>query len=288
MTSRGCKLFALTLIPIFLSCCYYVGILAQTYVPISLDSMKACIQVGPEEKYEGKFTVTNAGDRSTQLDIMLTDYTITEQGAFQTLDPGALGERSLAGYISYAPDQITLEPGESAEVHYSFTLPADADGPHWAGLIVTAKAPIEEGTPSESDEGMGLVAHLRIRYVYTIIQRSLTPPPPEGRMVMIDANGSTTEDGGQILTVESTFENLGDAILTYQGYIEARNEQGEAILRYDFPVGHAVYPRARRIFSHTFRDVDMPAGQYLILCVIDFGGENLVGAQYMATVGESP
>ena len=106
-------------------------------------------------------------------------------------------------------------------------------------------------------------------------------------MVAIDVSGDTTEEGGQILTVESTFENMCDDLLTYQGYMEVRDEQGEAILRYDFPVGHSVYPRALRIFSHTFEDVDMPAGKYMILCVIDFGGDHLVGGQYMATVGGS-
>ena len=281
------RFFVLALIAIVLGVSHNVGLLGQYLPRISLDLMKTCIQVGPGEEYKGTFNVTNLGDRSAQLDIILTDYTITEQGRFESFEPGTLGERSLADYITYSPDQLTLEPGESAEVHYSFTLPAGADGPHWAALMVIPEASTEEVTPPESEEGFGFFVHWRIRYVHSIVQRSPSPPPPEGRMVTIDVSGDTTEEGGQILTVESTFENLCDDLLTCQGYIEVRDEQGEAILRYDFPRGAMVYPRAQRIFSHTFEDVDMPAGKYMILCVIDFGGDHLVGAQYMATVGGS-
>jgi hypothetical protein len=219
---------------------------------------------------------------------MLTDYIITEDGAFRILKPKTLDERGLVDYITYSPDQLTLGPGESAEVHYSFTLPTDATGPHWAALIVTPKASTEEVSPPESEEEIGLMVDWQICYGYCIIQRSPNPPPPVGRMVAIDVSGGTTEEGGQYLGVGSTFENMCDDILTCQVYMEVRDEQGEAIVRYDFPRGQMVYPRARQIFSHTFEDVAMPAGKYLILCVVDFGGDHLAGAQYMATVGEAP
>ena len=38
----------------------------------------------------------------------------------------------------------------------------------------------------------------------------------------------------------------------------------------------------------SYCDDAMSPGEYLVLCIIDFGGDHLVGAQYMATVGESP
>lgn len=107
-------------------------------------------------------------------------------------------------------------------------------------------------------------------------------------MTEMEVKGSTTEDGKRMLDVRGAFQNLCEDILVCQVYFEVRNEFGEVILRHELPLDRLVLPHAIRIFSHTFEDVAMSPGEYLVLCIIDFGGDHLVGAQYMATVGESP
>jgi len=145
----------------------------------------------------------------------------------------------------------------------------------------------EVTTQPKGEEEIRLAVRFVVNYVYVIIQRELSPSKPAGQMVEITVSGST-EDGKRMLTVRSTFQNLSDDVLGCQVYMEVCDEAGEAILRYDFPPDQVVLPRAQRIFSHTFEDVNMPPGQYLTLCVVDFGGDYLAAAQYLATVKGSP
>lgn len=260
----------------------------QVRSSIEFDSMTCFVQLSPGEDYTETFEVINRGDQPLALKVVLKDFTLTEKGELKTLAPGTLGDHSLAGYITYAPDQMTLEPGQSQRVTYSFTLPADATGPHWVALIVMPEAISTVTAPPEGEEGITLIARFQLNYAFVIIQRPLYPPKSIGQIAEIDVSGNTTREGKKMLAVRSTFQNLCGDILRCQVYMEVRDEAGEVILRYDFPPDRVVFPQAQRIFSHTFEDVNMPLGQYLILCVVDFGGDYLAAGQHLATVTALP
>jgi len=122
-------------VPSFALLLLFLGIsgLGQALPGIEFDSLRAVIQLAPGEGYNGAFQIRNTWDQPLSLRIALKDFVLNEDGAFVELDPGTLGEYSLANYITYTPDQVTLGPGESQTVNYSITLPPDALGPHWAG-----------------------------------------------------------------------------------------------------------------------------------------------------------
>jgi hypothetical protein len=244
-------------------------------------------QVAPGQAYNGTIQVTNTGNQVASISISLNDFALSEEGAFITLDPEIVSDHSLSPYISYSPESITLAPGESQEVHYFFTLPMDAVGPHWATLIVKPETSTESSTQPEED-GIALIIHYEFSFAAVIIQRPLNLGELAGQVVELDASKSTTEDGREVFTVQSVFENLCENIVECQARFEVRDQTGEAILNCELSPDRLVFPGTRRAFSYTFEDVAMPPGNYLVLCIVDFGGEHLVGAQYMATVGESP
>jgi len=132
---------------------------------------------------------------------------------------------------------------------------------------------------------VGLVVHFQLNYAITIIQCPRNSPKPEGQIVAMDVRGSK-QDEKNALTVEGMFQNISDAVLQCQVYIECRGPAGETLFRYDFQPDRLVLPQAERIFSHTFGEVDMPPGQYLVLCVVDFGGDYLAAGQYQVAVAE--
>jgi len=244
-------------------------------------------QVAPGQTYNGMIQVTNTGDQATSISVSLKDFRLDEEATFITLDPETIGDHSLSPYILYSPEGITLAPGESQAVHYSFTLPMDVAGPHWAALIVTPETSTES-LPQPEEDGVALVVHYKFCFAAVIIQRPLNLGKLAGQVVSMDAGESATEDGREMFTVQSLFENLCENILECQVHFEVRDQTGEAILDCHLPPDRLVFPGTRRAFSYTFEDVAMPPGNYLVLCIVDFGGEHLVGAQYMATVGESP
>lgn len=267
----------------FLLACAFVS-LAQVAASISVEPMVAFLDLAPGHAYAGSFQVTNLGDQEARLEILLNDFVLDEEGGLTALEPGTLGERSLAPYLTYSPTNLVLSPGETKMVRYSISLPPDASGPHWATLIITPEAPVE--VPTEMGEGeLAFVVKYRLMYAFTIVQNPPGSSKPLGQMVGIEVKGETRE-GKKLLTVRGAFQNLCEEILACKVYFEVRDESGEVILRHDLPRERLVLPNSVRVFSHTFEDVEMPPGQYLILCVVDFGGEYLAAGQYLATVKE--
>ena len=272
---------------VFILLCFNVAVLSQGLPSLGVSPMRSFVQLAPGEGYSGSFRVTNTGEETLPLRIVLKDFVFDEEGAFMGLDPGTMATYSLTGCLAYSPERMTLEPGESQEVDYSFTLPADAvPSPHWAALIITSEETQEEVTQPEGEEGITLTSRFEFNYAFIILQRPIVPLEPTGQIIGMEVAGST-KNGEKSLAVRSTFQNLGEGVLTCQAYMEARNETGDVILHYDFPPDRMVLPNAKRVFSHTFANVDMPPGQHLILCVVDFGGEYLAARQYQATVKDS-
>jgi len=260
-----------------------------TNTTLSVDQYSQFIAMAPGESFSGQFILTNVGEQPLPLRIRLVDFYLGPRGELNALEPGTLGDRSLANFITYAPQQVTLAPGEAQPIRYSVTLPQEADGPHWACLLVVPETTLEVQAPVEPEEGerIGLAVHYQVNYALTIVQCPKNSPEPRGQIVAMDAQGSR-QNGNKALTVEATFQNTSDTVLRCQVYIECRDPAGETLFRYDFPPDRLVFPQAQRVFSHTFEDVDMPPGQYLILCVVDFGGEYLSAGQIIATVEASP
>jgi len=253
---------------------------------ISVAPLVAWVELGPGGDYSGSFTVANLGEEVVTLEISLLDFTLTETGGFITLEPGTLGERSLSPYITYSPERMTLEPGEARKVTYSFTLPAEASGPHWTALVVTPEGTQEVELEPEAGEGLGLTVQIEASYAFTLIQRPSNPPTPAGQVVEMQVKGATAEDGSRQVMVAVAFQNLVEDVLRCKVYFEIRDAQGATIASHEAPEERVVLPGALRIFTHTFEGLEMPPGEYLILGVVDFGGDYLAAGQYLATVRE--
>ncbi len=263
-----------------------LGALAVELPRVSVDPMVAWVELEAGISHSGSFEVNNLGARPITLNVAVFDFILGERGAFTTLFPGSLGDRSLAEHMVYSPERMTLEAGASRTVNYSFTLPQEASGPHWATLVVTPESPEEVEMEPEDEAGLGFVVQLEVAYAFTIIQRSPSPPTPAGQVVGIEVRGATADDGTRELTVETAFQNLADDIARCTVYFEVRDPDGTTMARHEVSRERAVLPGALRIFSHTFTALDMPPGEYLILGVVDYGGDALTAGQYLATVRE--
>jgi len=112
------------------------GVCLAQELALSIDHYSDFIVMAPGETSTGEFVLTNGGQQPLTVEIRLVDFYLGPNGGVNPLDPGTLGDRSLANFITYAPERVTLAAGEAQRVRYSFTLPQEADGPHWASLLV--------------------------------------------------------------------------------------------------------------------------------------------------------
>lgn len=257
----------------------------QELLPFAVEPLSAWIQLPPGAKYSDSFTVTNIGSVETTLNVLVRDFTYTEHGEPVILEPGTLGKRSLAPYITCSPTCLLLQPGESQMVNYTVSLPPDANGPHWAMLVVAPETPQETELESP-EEGLKFIVRMNLKYLFTIIHRPPSSVSPAGQVVSIEAKGAATNDGRRKVTVALTFQNLVEDVLRCKVYFEVRDTNGDKLARYDLPQEITVLPGMVRIFAYTFEKLEWCPGQYLILGVVDFGGDYLAAGQYLATVRE--
>lgn len=254
--------------------------------PIALSSMVDWLTLGPGATYAGSFTIANLGDKPVALRILLVDFVLDESGGFVNLVPGTLGERSLSQYLLYSPDKLVVEGKGTATVRYWLNLPADSNVPAWAALLVSPEEAEEVVAPSE-EEGLGFVVKVEVAYAFAIVRQLPQRPPAAGQVVGMQVSGATAADGTREVTVAVAFQNLADDVAQCAIYFEIRNSQGKTIARHEICCPErVVLPLSRRVFTHTFRGLTLPPGDYLILGIVDYKGTNLAVGQYVARVRE--
>jgi len=256
--------------------------LGQEVLPLSVFPLTVRLQLNPGDTFSKTFAITNTSDAPVSLKVDLLDFSSDENGRIVELDPGSLGNYSLCSYVDYSPTHISLQPGDTCDVRYEVALPSEATGPHWAVLVVT---PDEAAEVQQETEGIAFRVELRSQYFFTIIQNPLNSPPA-GQVSGMDVRGATAENGTREITVAVTFQNLGESVLFNSVRYVIRDPQGDTITQFEEPRQLTVFPSITRVFTHTFTGLEMPPGEYLILGVVDFGGDYLAAGQYLARVRE--
>ncbi|MEP0546795.1 MAG: hypothetical protein ABJF88_07680 [Rhodothermales bacterium] len=233
--------------------------------------------VPPGEVYEGTIVVANTTDEVQQAKVYQTDYSFHADGSNRYDAPGS-SPRSNAGWIEFGPRAVTLAPGETIQVQYRVTVPAEADGQapagtYWSMLMV-------EGIPRNSAEstlGDDTTPQYGVRqvtrYGVQIATHLLGSERPTIGFQQVRLQ--TSESGGRVLEVD--LENQGDLFTRSTLWVELYAQDGTAQGRRD-GTSTRIYPGTS--VRQQIDLSDLTPGQYEALIVVDSGEENVVGAQY--------
>ena len=235
-------------------------------VSISQASFDLALPAGTSET--GTFVVVNDETEATTVDISLSDWDRRSDGENRFLDVGSV-ERSAAGWITFAPAQFRLDPDEAVEVRFTMAVPAGVTGSYWAALIV-------QGTPRKVQVQSGTTILVRKRFAVKILE---TPPGTgnlSGRIADVRVGGSNP------LQTVILFENNGLVNMNaVKGRVEIRDAAGQTVE--SIPIeAFPILPGATRqlvVSSARPKGDVLPPGRYLILAIIDFGGDSLLGGQ---------
>jgi hypothetical protein len=236
-----------------------VGLADLAVGPLSLR-----LEVSAGESGVGSFRVHNTGSEPIRLLISLWDWWRKPDGEMVVLPPGTL-ERSLTPWIEFlSPTDFPLEPGAAQEVNFSVTVPEEADGDHWALIVVDQVV--------SKPEGFQVV----VGYAIKVLQ---TDPATEHKEAQIT--------GLEVASLEPlklviTFANTGNAHLRTEGYLEVRDERGETVRRVEIEEFPTLPGEVRELVVEMER---LPPGGYLALVVLDFGGDYLIARQRPFKVG---
>lgn len=248
-----------------------IGVAGQGLGDLTIAPTAVFLHLSEGEPYEGVFSVTNNAEEPALVEVVLKDFNLMLEGGFVALDPGEMGEYSLAVYISYEPQEMTLAPGKSQEVVYSVLLPATTEGPHWVSLVVGPKeGAIMGGNESEEGGATALGVRVKIVHPFAILTHSLVPVEPKAKIIDTNATLSTVNDR-EFLQIQTTVENLcADLVCCYVGF-EVLNAEGETVRSQDPTAARVIFPGELRIFSATFGMNDLPLGTYTARTEMDYG-----------------
>ena len=226
----------------------------------------------PGQRYDGRITVRNVGNRPTTARVYQTDYMHFADGR-STYDAPGGHARSNARWVAVSPTPLSLMPGEEVAIPYTVTVPRDAGslaGSYWS-VIMVQDAPADTTADPARAKQFGLRSAVRsaiqiVTHVpgtgqakFTFDSLGVTRDAQGHRQLQLDVVQAGTRAQRPLVSVE---------VYSSDGRLVARREQQRGLLLPGFSV------------RQTFDIGALPAGTYRALVVADAGGDEMFGSQF--------
>jgi hypothetical protein len=239
---------------------------AAVAINVSISPPRWEIEVEPGGAVEGSFEVTGAADRDLRVKIYFQDWQFNPRGEVEFLT-GA-GPRSVVSWLQIEPVEMLIPAGEKRVFRIFGTVPPQtAGGDYWSGFFV-------ETIPEAPRTGSGVVVTGRVGGgIFLTVQGETVKAGRIRNFAVQWENGLS----GRVL-----FVNQGDTLLYPSGRVEVRDSQGKTVESFTLPEA-TVLPGSERelVFAESMA---LPAGDYVVLAILDYGGARLLGAQALLKV----
>jgi len=266
-----------------------VALLFVGFHPLLIESTNAQITVRgrlahdmdavPGQVLSGTVIVDNETNEAQQARVYLRDYLFFADGSNAYDDPGT-APRSSSAWVSFSPQNLTIPPGESADVSYEIMVPADATpGSWWCMLMVegvdpnSAESTTREETLGDRQVGFRQVTRYGVQLATHLNDFSERNVEFDGIRLIADEDGSTWFQADVI--------NTGTLMMRPDAYMRVFDAVGQEYGPFE-GVQYRIYPgtsvRQRIDLS------ELPAGTYQVLLVVDNGDDAVFGGQYELTL----
>jgi len=238
--------------------------------------MQFTLNAQPGKTVTRTMNVENMGQEPISLDVSTRDFIKQLHGEEKQVEAGAV-QRGCAPWIRLSPKKLDLAPHEIKTIHFSMTIPMDGKGTYWGNILVSqVSKPTLSKTIKKGNTSFQIFAmqDMLIRVLETV------PGTEEKQGTITDISINEQQAGGKA-TIDIVFENQGNCLLKCTGYIDIMNENGEKIKTLPLEYGHApftVYPGDKRAVYGQIQG-DLSPGTYLLLTIIDYGGEDLIAGE---------
>lgn len=234
--------------------------------------------VVPGQQLSGSIDVTSLSDEPITLRVFsAVQVRGGEAGQDYEYVEGVNDEpRSLLSWLTFSPNELTLQPKETRPVLFEVNVPNDASlsGSYWATILI-ANEPTAEQVIQQTQNPETATVGIKFVFRYAIRVSATFPPPHtiEGTMTAVDVE--VTPESIRMLPV---FENKGNVILKPKVWLDVKDLTGKTVARTE-PKTLSVLPESKRILVTTLEDTALPAGEYFITVAADYGGPKPVGAR---------
>jgi len=235
----------------------------SAYPAISVSEKEIIKKIEPGEADKVTFSVKNIGDSPEEVRVLLKDWSLDQQGERVIYEPGQ-HSNSLSPFLSYSPKKFKLQPKESKQVTVNLSVKENRTGPHWSMFMVA-------GRPIKKVEQGNVNVRISAAYPVNIIQTDPGTYTKKGQISSLKvANKSKKKE------VNVNFENTGTVPLEPAGRIEVRDLSGTTVTKLNISRFQVLPSGTRKI---TKRIDNLESGNYIVLAIVDFGGNYKVAKQ---------
>ena len=264
------KRYAVALIFLAVSLSAVIPAGAQMSIMVSPIRVEHQVKAGTNET--NVIEIVNTGNEPTRVAVHAEDWTMDMKGGVSFSGAGT-DPRSCAGWLELNPTDFRLDPGQTRQIRYSLSVPADAkEGGYHAAMILEGMPRQEEGSAKRS---MNL--HGRI-----VVMAYATVGSPEISAKFQDFQVTAGNKG---ISFKLTLANQGDVHFRIKkSFITIKDSKGEEVGRVEVP-DIPVLPGGTRELEFKKEDLALPKGTYLAEAILDVGKEDFLGRQNSFSVG---
>jgi P pilus assembly chaperone PapD len=223
---------------------------------IAVDRGEVQLRPGHPGERIALIKVRNESAQTMQVSVLLEDWDRDEVGTNRWYKSGSVAG-SCAERLTIFPGALQLAPGQEASVRVVLDSLATLDAECWAAAIVQVARVVTAN---------GRNAQFNIR---TAVKLYVTPPdlPPRGEVAEMAVQGDS---------VRLRFANTGKRHSNVSGRVEFRNENDVVTATLSIPDMPVLPGGTRRV---TLALPTLPSGRYVVLAVLDYGGDELAAGQ---------
>jgi hypothetical protein len=267
MTNRALPLLLLTLFATATS-----GRAADAQVSVVGNSVQEH-QALPGSEYEGSIVLRNDGAQAQQVNVYLTDYRFSANGASDFAEAGTL-QRSNARWITFGSQNVVVLPHQSATVTYRIKVPRpqtdSISGSYWSIAMV-------EGQPIAAS---ATKPGVQIRTVIRQAIQLVTHVGSTGSASVSFANVKVVPDSiGMALSFDTQNDGVRARRLSLS--VDLYGENGVLVGRYTRARG-LVYPGCS--IRQSFGIGTLKKGKYVAFLVADAGDDDLFAGTFKLTI----
>ena len=242
--------------------------LATLHAQLTIEELELYIAPAAGSDNARSFRVRNDAGKVVQAAIAIEDWDRAEDGVNRFYSPGSRAH-SCATLLNVFPRSLRLEPGASANVRVTLAGADSLTSSCWSIVFVEAK---------QAPDSIGRELTYTVR---TGVKIYVEPNglPRDGQIedlaLVAHAPGTSASDA-TTRDVRIAFRNSGGVQLRVKGAIEVRRVDNSLVERIDLPL-FPVLPGVRRVVSNALPS--LPKGKYVILALLDFGGDEIAAGQ---------
>lgn len=216
------------------------------------------------------------------LAVSVVDIVENIRGVYDLVEPG-ISSYSLAEWISFEPEVLTVQPASSGEVHVTVAIPRGVSGGRYAAISVAPlKVDGESGTP----------------YTYrmaSFIELEIAGSAVRKEAFIADFSVSRSSDwpnlsqqvGDHALVYTAEVTNASKIHITTRGTLSIRTPEGRTIANYPLGGGRGIILPDTTVRLQSVTGMNLAPGLYVARTVIEYGGRRPMVSEIEFEITES-